>query len=208
LPELQGAVAGSSGALAVARRSAGRARQATRHAISAVWARQRGITFEHPLVVWGKEGRFPKVENLGGRIVLGRGVSFAGARLPVFLGVGDHGVLRIGDGAFLNEAANIYADSRVEIGARTLIANFVCIMDTNMHEVEANGGVKTAPIKIGKNVWLGLGTIVLPGVTIGDNTVVAAGSVVVESLPADVLAAGNPARVKRSINAPDGWCRR
>ena len=176
--------------------------------MAAVWARRHGITFERPLVVWGKEARFPKIENLGGTIALGRGVTFAGARVPVFLGVGERGVLTVGDGAFLNEAANIYARSRVEIGARTLIANFVCVMDTNMHEIEANGGVTTEPVTIGENVWLGLGSIVLPGVTIGDNTVVAAGSVVVESLPADVLAAGNPARVKRSIHAPDGWFRR
>lgn len=56
------------------------------------------------------------------------------------------------------------------------------------------------PIKIGNNVWLGGGAIVLPGVTIGDNTVVGAGSVVTRDLPANVIAVGNPARVIRSID--------
>ncbi|WP_437731830.1 sugar O-acetyltransferase [Sorangium sp. So ce1335] len=55
------------------------------------------------------------------------------------------------------------------------------------------------PIKIGNNVWLGGGAIVLPGVTIGDNTVVGAGSVVTRDLPANVVAVGNPARVIRTI---------
>jgi maltose O-acetyltransferase len=57
-----------------------------------------------------------------------------------------------------------------------------------------------APITIGANVWLGGGVIVLPGVTIGENTVVGAGSVVTRNLPANVVAAGNPARVVRTLD--------
>jgi maltose O-acetyltransferase len=56
-----------------------------------------------------------------------------------------------------------------------------------------------APITIGRNVWLGGGVIVCPGVTIGDDTVVGAGSVVARDLPAGVLAVGNPARVVREL---------
>jgi maltose O-acetyltransferase len=52
---------------------------------------------------------------------------------------------------------------------------------------------------IGNNVWLGGGVIVCPGVTVGDNTVVGAGAVVVKALPANVVAVGNPARVIRSL---------
>ncbi len=55
------------------------------------------------------------------------------------------------------------------------------------------------PIVIGDNVWLGGGVIVLPGVTIGANTVVGAGAVVVRDLPADVFAVGNPARIVKRV---------
>jgi maltose O-acetyltransferase len=56
-------------------------------------------------------------------------------------------------------------------------------------------------------VWLGRSVIVLPGSKIGDHTVVAAGSIVKGDLPPRVLAAGNPARVVRELNVPDGWRR-
>ncbi|MDD7138981.1 MAG: DapH/DapD/GlmU-related protein [Clostridium sp.] len=55
------------------------------------------------------------------------------------------------------------------------------------------------PIVLGKNVWIGAGAIVLPGVTIGDNSVVGAGAVVTRNIPANTVAAGNPARVLRSL---------
>lgn len=60
---------------------------------------------------------------------------------------------------------------------------------------------------IGKNVWLGNGVLVLPGSEIGDHTVVAAKSVVKSTLPPKVLAAGNPAKVVKQLEVPDGWQR-
>lgn len=59
------------------------------------------------------------------------------------------------------------------------------------------------PVRIGRNCWLGAGVIVLPGITIGDNTVVGAGSVVTRDLPSGVVAAGNPCRVLREIGERD-----
>lgn len=59
------------------------------------------------------------------------------------------------------------------------------------------------PVHIGKNCWLGAGVIVLPGVTIGDNTVIGAGSVVTKDIPSNVVALGNPCRVLREINKHD-----
>ena len=59
------------------------------------------------------------------------------------------------------------------------------------------------PVKIGRNCWLGAGVIVLPGVTIGDNTVIGAGSVVTKDIPANVVAVGNPCRVLREISDHD-----
>jgi maltose O-acetyltransferase len=60
------------------------------------------------------------------------------------------------------------------------------------------------PVTIGNDCWIGAGAIVLPGVSVGDGTVVGAGSVVTESLPAHVLAVGSPARVVREIDAKPG----
>src|SRR5699024_8292915 len=57
---------------------------------------------------------------------------------------------------------------------------------------------QTAPVIIGKNVWIGGGTIILPGVTIGDNTVIGAGSVVTKDIPADTIAYGNPCKVHKA----------
>ena len=57
---------------------------------------------------------------------------------------------------------------------------------------------QTAPVIIGKNVWIGGGAIILPGVTIGDNTVIGAGSVVTKDIPADTIAYGNPCKVHKA----------
>ena len=69
-----------------------------------------------------------------------------------------------------------------------------------IHPVSRNSGYEYGlPITIGDNVWLGGNVVVTPGVTIGENTVIAAGSVVVKDIPANVVAAGNPCRVVRKI---------
>lgn len=80
----------------------------------------------------------------------------------------------------------------VRCGANTLI------MDTDWHGDDPRLE-PDAPVKIGNNVWLGVNVSVLKGVEIGDGTVVGAGSVVSSSLPADVIAAGSPARVLRPL---------
>ncbi|MDO5407086.1 MAG: sugar O-acetyltransferase [Eubacteriales bacterium] len=59
------------------------------------------------------------------------------------------------------------------------------------------------PVHIGRNCWLGAGVIVMPGVTIGDNTVIGAGSIVTKDIPANVVAVGNPCRVMREIGERD-----
>ncbi len=59
------------------------------------------------------------------------------------------------------------------------------------------------PVRVGRNCWIGAGAILLPGVSVGDNTVIGAGSVVTKDIPADVVAAGNPCRVMRPIGERD-----
>lgn len=67
-------------------------------------------------------------------------------------------------------------------------------------KVQRNQGLEYAyPISIGNNVWIGAGVSIMPGVTIGDDTVIGAGSVVTKSIPSKVVAVGNPCRVIRAI---------
>lgn len=70
-------------------------------------------------------------------------------------------------------------------------------------ELREKGLQYNAPVHIGKNCWLGAGVIVLPGVTIGDNTVIGAGSVVTKNIPSKVVAVGNPCKVLREIGEKD-----
>lgn len=117
-------------------------------------------------------------------------------------------------GKHVHFGKNVYAnfnltcidDTHIYVGDYTMIAPNV-ILATATHpvlpELREQGYQYNMPIHIGKNCWLGAGVIVLPGVTIGDNTVVGAGSVVTKDLPANVVAVGCPCRVLREINERD-----
>ncbi len=95
-------------------------------------------------------------------------------------------------GTVIGCAARIVFGDNVMCGANTLIT------DTDWHTNDPRTG-PDAPVFIGKNVWLGVNVGVLKGVTIGENTMVAAGSIVSQSLPPNVIAAGSPAKVIREI---------
>lgn len=111
------------------------------------------------------------------------------------------GRLLIEDQVFINWGVNIGVASQVVIGARSLIGDDALIYDTDWHSLDGtDNAVETAPTRIGRGVWLSARTVVLRGVTIGDNTVVAANSVVTSDLPNNVLAAGAPARIIRTID--------
>ncbi len=108
-----------------------------------------------------------------------------------------------GDGVFFNFNCVVLDVAPVHIGSRTLLGPNVQIY-TATHPLnfkERTSGLESGePITIGEDVWIGGSAVICPGVTIGSRTVVAAGSVVVKDLPSDVLAAGNPCRVIRSLN--------
>ena len=151
-------------------------------------------------------GRIPKLYT-NGNVSIGRQLTLRGILLPSELGAADGGSLLIGDRVHINQGAVIVASWDIEIGDDTLIGEFAAIYDTNHHPVDEVHPIKLAPVIIGKNVWIGRNVTVLPGSTIGDHTVVAAGAVVKGELPPRVLAAGNPARPVREINSSDGWRR-
>lgn len=86
----------------------------------------------------------------------------------------------------------------INIGDDTQIAANVQLISNN-HDLEDRNVITCKPINIGKRVWIGAGATILPGVTIGDNSVVGAGSVVTKDVPPDTVVAGNPARFIKKI---------
>lgn len=127
------------------------------------------------------------------------------------------GEIIVGAGVYIGDDCILSASDRIEIGAGTLLGHGVQIFDNNSHPVAAvargeDAGlilaadvakrqhIDHAPVSIGANAWLGFGAIVLKGVTIGDGAVVAAGSVVAESVDAEAVVAGNPARLVKRLD--------
>jgi len=120
----------------------------------------------------------------------------------------------------INDSNHISAINSITIGDNTLIASRVFISDHNHGHFDgsaledgpdtppAQRPLHAKPVHIGKNVWIGESVCVLPGVTIGDGAVIGAGSVVTRDIPAQCVAAGNPARVIRQWdNATHEWKR-
>ncbi|MEV4433007.1 sugar O-acetyltransferase [Streptomyces sp. NPDC049555] len=128
---------------------------------------------------------------------VGEGVN---VRPPFHCDFGYH--ISLGSGTFVNFGAVFLDAAPITVGADVQIGPYVQLL-TPLHEMAAErrraGWERALPISIGDNVWLGGGVIVCPGVSIGANTVVGAGSVVTRDLPAGVLAVGNPARVVRDL---------
>ena len=100
----------------------------------------------------------------------------------------------------LVDDTHIYVGDFCQIGPNVVLATAGHPIDPALRE---QGLQFNAPIRVGRNCWLGTGVLVMPGVTIGDNTVVGAGSVVTKDRPSHVGAVGNPCRVLREINDHD-----
>jgi len=106
--------------------------------------------------------------------------------------------LTLGDKVFLNQGVRIACTNEITIGDNALIGDETVILDSDYHGV-AEAQTKSAPVHIDRDVWLGTRVIVLRGVTIGEGSVVGAGSVVTRSIPPRSFAAGVPARVIRNL---------
>jgi acetyltransferase-like isoleucine patch superfamily enzyme len=152
------------------------------------------------------DGR-PPVLARGGDVQLGSPIAFRGRTARAEIGALAGGRLAIGARGFVNQGATIVATSDITIGDDVRVGDHVAIYDSDYHAVEQGSPVRCAPVRIGDNVWLARGAIVLPGSTIGDHAVVAAGAVVSGDVPARSLVAGAPARVVRSLEAEEGWRR-
>ena len=111
--------------------------------------------------------------------------------------------VHLGRGVYINFSLTAVDDSHIYIGDYTMLGPNVIIV-TATHPIDpALRGEKplqyNLPVRIGKNCWIGAGATILPGVTIGDNSVIGAGSLVTKDIPANVLAMGAPCRVSREI---------
>ena len=114
--------------------------------------------------------------------------------------------VHFGKNVYANFGLTLVDDTHIYVGERTKFGPNVVIATAGhpiLPELRLQGLQYNMPVHIGKNCWLGSGVLVMPGVTIGDNTVIGAGSVVTKDIPANVVAVGNPCKVLRPIGERD-----
>jgi len=159
-------------------------------------AKTRGAWYKH---------KFESVGSgleVGSKVgICGSGKIIAGQNLYLRKGVtlstfSAQSTIQIGDGVLIGDSTFIGAHGRITIGDNTMIAAEVVIFDTDWHGIDGQPP-KEEPISIGRHVWIGLRDLILEGVTIGDNSIVGAGSVVTKSVAPNSVVAGNPARFIR-----------
>lgn len=168
----------------------------------------------YPNVKFGRKISFlgiPKFRNKpGGKIIVGDFCIFLSKHKSNMVGINRPCIITtqtstanvvIGDhcgfsGTVIGAFTRIELKDNVRCGANTLIT------DSDWHTDDPRSG-KPSPIIIEKNVWLGEGVKVLKGVTIGKNTVIGAGSIVTKNIPANVMAAGNPCKIVKSLDIND-----
>ncbi len=154
------------------------------------------------------------VEVFGTPISIGDYISIIAAgdnrvRLSVWADKQVSGRIRIGDYCLLCPGVRISSASQISIGDNCMIASCVYITDSDWHDVYNRIAFgKTAPIDIANNVWIGDSAIVCKGVSIGENSIVGAGSVVVNAIPSNCIAAGNPAQVVKQLDPDESFTTR
>ena len=124
---------------------------------------------------------------------------------PFYSNFGGRNV-HFGNGVYANFNLTLVDDTHIYVGDYTMIGPNVTIATAGhpiLPQLRQQGLQYNMPVRIGRNCWLGAGVIVLPGVTIGDNVVVGAGSVVTKDLPSNVVAVGSPCRVLREVGEHD-----
>ncbi len=146
------------------------------------------------------------VEIFGAPIVLGNYATVIATRdnkirFTVWPNRKDEGSIQIGDYCLVCPGVRISSASAINIGNSCMVASNAYITDSDWHDIYNRIAIgKAAPVKIEENVWIGDSAIVCKGVTIGYNSIIGAGAVVVNSVPPNAIAAGNPARVVKSLD--------
>jgi acetyltransferase-like isoleucine patch superfamily enzyme len=145
------------------------------------------------LTIGGSVRALPYISNYG-VICVGHNLGLlSSSRFPLSIeSARADAAIIIGNNVILN-GCSIYVVKRVEIGDFSTIGGKTTIMDTDGHGID-DAPTKVAPIKIGCHVWIGARAIILKGVTIGDNSIIGAGSVVTRDVERNTIVAGNPAK--------------
>lgn len=165
------------------------------------WCRLRGIRLE--------TGRNFRVSGRliirgPGRVVFGDDVLIDGTVTPWTYS--EDAVISIGSGSYVN-GTRFGCRREIRIGEGAILGD-ARVMDTDFHSIARNrhdpsAPIRVAPVRIADNVWIGAAVGILPGTTIGANSVVGFGAVCAGSYPSDVIIAGNPAVVIRPIPSDD-----
>lgn len=114
--------------------------------------------------------------------------------------------VHFGKRIYANFNLTMVDDTHIYVGDSTMFGPNVTIATAGhpiQPELRREGYQYNASVRIGKNCWIGAGAVILPGVTIGDDTVIGAGSIVTKDIPSNVVAVGNPCRVLRGVNEHD-----
>lgn len=124
---------------------------------------------------------------------------------PLHSNWGGHHV-HFGKGIYANFNLTLVDDTHIYVGDYTMFGPNVTVATAGhpiLPELREKGYQYNSPVHIGRNCWIGAGVVIVPGITIGDNVVVGAGSVVTKDLPDNVVAVGNPCRILREVNEHD-----
>ena len=114
--------------------------------------------------------------------------------------------VHFGRNVYANFNLTLVDDTHIYIGDYTMLGLNVVIATAGhplLPELREQGYQYNAPVRVGRNCWIGAGVVIVPGVNIGDNAVIGAGSIVTKDVPANCLAVGNPCRVLREIGEHD-----
>ena len=117
--------------------------------------------------------------------------------------------VHFGKNVYANFNLTLVDDTHIYVGDYTMFGPNVTVASAGHPldpDLRRQGYQYNLPVRIGKNCWIGAGVVIVPGITIGDNVVIGAGSVVTKDLPSNVVAVGNPCRVRRSIEESSPHC--
>ncbi|MBF0301666.1 MAG: acyltransferase [Desulfamplus sp.] len=147
------------------------------------------------------------IEVFGGPVTIGENITLLASsdkrtRLTVWSSKKDIPGIRIGDHVLISPGVRISAAQDITIGDNCMIASSAYITDSDWHGIyDRSLPPDTAyPVKLENNVWIGDSAIICKGVTIGENSIVGAGAVVSNDIPANSIAVGNPARVVKNLD--------